>query len=83
VDRTPDWYLLKLQEEMGELSAAFLKLSGRGRLKNETQEELQKNLQDEVADVLAMTLLFAKNQGIDSEKALEDKWFKYLERNHE
>lgn len=79
IERTPDWYLIKLQEELGELSAAYLKLSGRARTKDESPNELKKNLTDEVADVLAMTLLFAKSQGIDPEEALKSKWYKHLE----
>ena len=31
IDRNDDWFLLKLQEELGELSQAHLRLSGRGR----------------------------------------------------
>ena len=31
IDRTDDWFLLKLQEELGELTAEYLKLSGRAR----------------------------------------------------
>lgn len=79
VNRTDDWYLIKLQEELGELCAAFLKISNRGRTQNQSQEDLRKNLEDEFADVVAMTLLFAKSQDIDVEKALKGKWFKYLE----
>ncbi len=47
IERSDDWYLPKLQEE--------------------------------VADVIAMTLLFAQGQNMDVEKALREKWFKYLE----
>jgi NTP pyrophosphatase (non-canonical NTP hydrolase) len=79
IERSPDWYLIKLQEELGELSSAFLKMTGRARKSEETPEEQKKNLEDELADVLAMTLLFAKSQEIDPAKAIERKWFKHLE----
>lgn len=79
IERSPDWYLIKIQEELGELSAAYLKLSGRARGSDETREEQKKNLEDELADVLAMTLLFAKSQGIDPVKAIQQKWYKHLE----
>lgn len=79
IERTSDWYLIKIQEELGELSSAFLKLSGRARVSDQTQEEKKKNLEDELADVLAMTLLFAKSQGIDPAKAIQQKWYKHLE----
>ncbi len=80
IERTPDWYLIKIQEELGELSSAYLKLSGRARLQDESNDQLRKNLEDELADVLAMTLLFAKSQGVDASKALQQKWYQYLDQ---
>lgn len=78
INRDADWYLLKLQEELGELSAEYLKLSGRGRLKDAGPEAIRAALEDETADVLAMVLLFARNNGIDLDAALQRKWFKHL-----
>ncbi len=80
IQRSDDWYLLKIQEELGELTAAFLKLSARARVNGTVN--LKSNLEEEIADVLAMTLLFAKSQGVDPEKAIRNKWFKYLEDTH-
>lgn len=79
IERSSDWYLLKIQEELGELTAAYLKLSGRARAQDVDKQQLRKNFEDEVADVIAMTLLFAKNEGVDVEKALQQKWYKHLE----
>jgi NTP pyrophosphatase (non-canonical NTP hydrolase) len=79
IEKSQDWFLLKTQEELGELSAAYLKLTGRGRTGTKTQAELENNLQEEIADVLAFVLLFAKERGIDPEQAIKNKWFKYLE----
>lgn len=73
-----DYFLLKIQEELGELSAAHLKLTQRARLKEASQEQLEKNLREEIADVLAMTILFAKSKGLRMEDLLNEKWFKYL-----
>ena len=81
VARDDDWYLLKLQEELGELVAEYLRSSGRGRLKGADAQALRMALEDETADVLAMVLLFARNNGIDLDAALERKWFKYLDRS--
>ncbi len=78
IARDDDWYLLKLQEELGELTAEYLKLSGRGRLKGAAPAEIRMALEDEAADVLAMLLLFAHNNRIDLEAALERKWFRHL-----
>lgn len=78
ITRDDDWYLLKLQEELGELTAEYLKGSGRGRLKGADASALRAALEDETADVLAMLLLFARNNAIDLDSALQRKWFKYL-----
>lgn len=79
IQRSDDWYLLKIQEELGELVAAYLKVSQRARTKTQEQAALRKNLEHELADTLAMTLLFAKNQRIDIDLALEEKWLHYLD----
>lgn len=80
IARDNDWYMLKLQEELGELTAEYLRSSGRGRMKGADADAVRVALEDETADVLAMLLLFARNRGIDLEAALERKWFKYLPR---
>lgn len=78
IRRDDDWFVLKIQEELGELSAAYLKLTHRARVGEATREQLEKNLNEEIADVVAMTLLFAKHRGVDVEQAIKDKWFRYL-----
>ena len=78
IARDDDWYLLKLQEELGELTAEYLRSSGRGRMKGADATTVRTALEDEAADVLAMLLLFARNNGIDLDAALDRKWFKYL-----
>jgi len=78
IARDDDWYLLKLQEELGELTAEYLRSSGRGRMKGAEAAEVRVALEEEAADVLAMLLLFARNNHIDLDAALQRKWFKYL-----
>lgn len=78
IRRDDDWFILKIQEELGELSSAYLKLTQRARVGEQTTNELEKNLEDEIADIIAMTLLFAKNKNIDVEKTLINKWFCHL-----
>lgn len=80
IEKSQDWLLIKIQEELGELSSAYLKLTSRGRLGTQTQNEIETNLEEEIADVLAFVLLFARERGVDPEKALKNKWFKYLEQ---
>jgi NTP pyrophosphatase (non-canonical NTP hydrolase) len=81
IARDDDWYLLKVQEELGELTAEYLRTTGRGRLKGADAAEIRQALEDEAADVLAMLLLFARKNHIDLDAALERKWFKYLGRS--
>jgi NTP pyrophosphatase (non-canonical NTP hydrolase) len=81
VDRTSPWFMLKLQEEVGELTQAYLQATGQGRDKGRSGAELQQYLEAEVADVLAMLLLFARHHGIDVEEALERKWVAYRTLN--
>jgi NTP pyrophosphatase (non-canonical NTP hydrolase) len=78
IRRDDDWFVLKIQEELGELTAAYLKLTQRARVGSNSRADLDTNLQDEIADVVAMTLLFARHRNIDVEQALKDKWFRYL-----
>lgn len=78
IERDELWHLGKLTEELGELNAAFLQLSGRGRTRGHAPEELRRNLESEAADLLAHLLLFARHQKIDLEAALRDKWFSHL-----
>lgn len=69
-----DWALLKLQEELGELTKEHLNLSGRARGKPDAEA-----LADEAADVLGMLLIYCERAGIDIETAIQRKWLKWLE----
>jgi NTP pyrophosphatase (non-canonical NTP hydrolase) len=79
IDRNDDWYALKLQEELGELIAEHLRLTGRGRVKEQTAEAIRAARDDEAADLLASVLLYCRHYGIDVEAALARKWFRHLE----
>lgn len=74
IDRDRDWALLKLQEELGELTAEHLRLTRRAR---GTPDETA--LGDEAADVLGMLLIYCARSGVDLEKAMQRKWLKWLE----
>jgi len=78
ISRDKLWYLLKLQEEMGELTQAYLSMSGRARHKNKTPEEMKANFEHEIADVLCHVLLLAESEGVDLKKAIDEKWLKRL-----
>jgi NTP pyrophosphatase (non-canonical NTP hydrolase) len=72
IERDADWFLLKLQEEIGELTQAWNRVSGRGRRKGRSDEELARDLADETADVLGHILLFAHRN--DLAAAVKRKW---------
>ncbi|MCI2417380.1 hypothetical protein MOQ72_08080 [Saccharopolyspora sp. K220] len=74
IERTPEWFVLKLQEEVGELTQAFLMSTGQARDKGKTLPELNADFRAEIADVLCQTLLLARHHGIDLEAAVADKW---------
>ena len=74
IDRDDDWFLLKLQEELGELTAEHLRMSGRARGAADAGK-----LGDEAADVLGMLLIYCDRAGIDLEQAMQRKWLSWLE----
>ena len=77
IKRDGDWFILKLQEEMGELIQSYLMLIKQGRHKGKTEEEIKDNFRKEVADVFSHVLLLAKFYDIDLEKEVEEKWLKW------
>jgi len=78
INRDDDWYVLKLQEEVGELIQNYLSFTNRGRNRGKSESEIKENFADELADVLGQVFLIADHNNIDIEEALERKWFKYL-----
>ena len=74
IARDDDWYLIKLQEELGELAQAHLRLSRRGR-----GEACEHDRADEAADVLCMLLLYCRRFDIDVDQAVRRKWLSWLE----
>ncbi|WP_242076596.1 phosphoribosyl-ATP pyrophosphohydrolase [Brevundimonas diminuta] len=76
IDRDRDWALLKLQEELGELTAEHLRLTSRARGAPDALA-----LGDEAADVLGMLLIYCARAGVDLDQAMQRKWLKWLEPN--
>ena len=75
IDRSGDWALLKVQEELGELTAEHLRMSGRARGAADHAK-----LGDEAADVLGMLLIYCQGAGVDIEAAMRRKWLHWLEK---
>lgn len=76
IERSADWALLKVQEELGELTADHLRMSGRARGAADASK-----LGDEAADVPGMLLIYCDQAGIDIEQAMQRKWLHWLEKS--
>lgn len=79
IERDADWFLLKLQEEIGELTQAYLVLGGRARSKGRSDDEVRAMFRAEVADVLCQVLLLARHHGIDVVDEVRRKWLVYAD----
>ena len=79
IDRSGDWPLLKLQEEIGELTQAYLTVTGRTR--RPADDAAREQLALEMADALGMLLILAKAEGIDMDAAVQRKWLDWLDRD--
>ena len=76
IRRDVDWCLLKLTEELGELTQAHLKRVGQARSDGNT-EDWARRFEDEIADVLGQVLVLAKLAGTDLDAALDRKWLRW------
>jgi NTP pyrophosphatase (non-canonical NTP hydrolase) len=74
VDRDDNWFVLKLHEEVGELTQAFLMRAGQARDKGLSPAELDREFRAELSDVLAQVLIMARHFGVDMQGELERKW---------
>lgn len=79
IQRDQDWFVFKLQEELGEFTQAYLQYSKRSRSKGKTEVDIKESIEGEPADVFGHVLLLAKNLGIDHEEAMKKKWFVWLD----
>lgn len=77
-----DWFLLKLQEELGEMTQKYLIMTNRTRRKPDSEAEARAALAEEIADTFSYILLFADHVGINVEEAVKMKWFKYLDKSN-
>lgn len=74
IRRDANWYILKLQEEMGELIQSYLMMTGKARQKDKSKEQITQEFHKEMADVFCHVLLLAKYHKINLEKEIEEKW---------
>jgi NTP pyrophosphatase (non-canonical NTP hydrolase) len=74
INRSDEWFALKMQEELGELIQVWMKWAGHGRRKGRSQQDLHHDMSDEAADLLGQVLTFAHQNNIDLEAAILRKW---------
>ncbi|MGO1390842.1 pyrophosphatase [Brachybacterium sp. JB7] len=77
IERSAEWALLKLAEEVGELAQAHLTATGQSRDRGLDADAQQQVLADELGDVLGMCLVYAQQMGIDPVDAVTTKWFQH------
>lgn len=76
-----DFALLKLYEEVGELSQAVLIHRKKSRPEKHLPEEKSKEeIAKELADVLGMVMVNAHLMGIDLEKVVTEKWINRIKK---
>jgi NTP pyrophosphatase (non-canonical NTP hydrolase) len=78
IDRTADWLLLKLQEEVGELTQAYLVRQGQSRHRGGDGDDPDVRLAEELADVICHALLIAHRFDVDVDSAISAKWLSRL-----
>jgi len=74
IQRSSEWFALKMQEELGELTQVWMKWAGHGRRKGKPAEELHHEMSNEAADLLGHILLFAHHNKINLGAAIKRKW---------
>lgn len=74
ITRDYNWYVLKLQEEMGELIQSYLMMTRQARQKGKTAKEVREDFGKEMADVFCHVLLLADYAGVDLQKEVKNKW---------
>lgn len=79
IEADDTWYVLKLQEEMGELIQTYLMLMRKARSKNKSHSEIHDDFEKEVADVFCHIILLADYFKIDIDSVVQKKWLKWIE----
>lgn len=80
IERSADWYLLKLTEELGELTAEHLLMAGRAKPNSDGSGGTREALENEAADLFGQFVLYLRANEIDIEAAIERKWLRHLDK---
>ena len=77
-NRDNDWFMFKLQEEIGELTQKYLMMTSRGRQKGLSKDQIRNDFELEVADVLCQVLLLANHNNVNVMDKINSKWLRRL-----
>ena len=84
-ERSSDFLMLKLQEEAGELTDAYLRITGRQRQKGEpiSEADARQQFALELADTVGILFALAAQEGVDLERAIDAKWLVWDRRENQ
>ncbi len=74
IHRDDPFYLLKMQEELRELTRAFLELRGSEKTGKTSMEDLKSKLASDAASLVGNALILAHHFDVDLERAIKAKF---------
>lgn len=74
INRDDEFYFLKMQEELGELSRSFLELRGSERKSESSIDELKNKFAGDIASLVGNALILAHHFDIDLEATIKRKF---------
>ncbi len=74
IHRDDEFYLFKIQEELGELTRAFLELRGSEKKRKTATEDLKSKFASDVASLVGNSLILAHHFGVDLEPMIKAKF---------
>lgn len=74
IHRDDEFYLFKMQEELGELTRSFLELRGSEKKSKITEDDLKKKFASDVASLVGNALILALHFDVDLEANIKDKF---------
>ena len=74
IRRDDEFYLFKMQEELGELTRAFLELRGSEKKATSNMDDLKKKLASDITSVVGNALILANHFEVDLEASIKAKF---------
>jgi hypothetical protein len=74
IRRDDEFYLFKMQEELGELTRIFLEIRGSEKKRKDSMEELQKKFAADVAVLIGNALILAHHFNVNVEANIREKF---------